>query len=196
MRYYQEARMNNFYKKTQFGRSMVEMLGVLAIIGVLSVAGIAGYTKAMRRHNVNELAETFNEFISAYATLEEMPNTNFGMYDFTNFMSSMNSKCKFGGYNACNIRAGSIYWYGSHNNFHLSIQLSKDICADFMGYNWHKIIPEEWGKSMRLIALQGYYLLTAGEVYGTTDNYNMQGIAEACNRCTDNCYVSIQYGNW
>ena len=29
------------------GRSMIEMLGVLAIIAVLSVGGIAGYSKAM-----------------------------------------------------------------------------------------------------------------------------------------------------
>ena len=31
------------------GRSMVEMLGVLAIIGVLSVAGIGGYSMAMKK---------------------------------------------------------------------------------------------------------------------------------------------------
>ena len=30
--------------KNESGRSMVEMLGVLAIIGVFSVGGIAGYT--------------------------------------------------------------------------------------------------------------------------------------------------------
>ena len=36
-------------KSEQFGRSMVEMLGVLAIIGVLSVGGIAGYSKAMAK---------------------------------------------------------------------------------------------------------------------------------------------------
>lgn len=29
------------------GRSMIEMLGVLAIVGVLSVGGIAGYSKAI-----------------------------------------------------------------------------------------------------------------------------------------------------
>ena len=34
-------------KNNQFGRSMIEMLGVLAIIGVLSVGGIFGYSKAM-----------------------------------------------------------------------------------------------------------------------------------------------------
>ena len=43
----------------QHGRSMVEMLGVLAIIGVLSVAGIAGYSKAMEKHNINKLKDQF-----------------------------------------------------------------------------------------------------------------------------------------
>ena len=37
------------------GRSMVEMLGVLAIIGVLSIGGIAGYTMAMNRYKANEV---------------------------------------------------------------------------------------------------------------------------------------------
>ena len=42
-------------KKQEQGRSMVEMLGVLAIVGVLSVAGIAGYTSAMNKYRANEL---------------------------------------------------------------------------------------------------------------------------------------------
>ena len=42
-------------KGAEQGRSMVEMLGVLAIIGVLSVGGIAGYTSAMRQHKANEI---------------------------------------------------------------------------------------------------------------------------------------------
>ncbi len=45
-------------KKLESGRSMVEMLGVLAIIGVLSVGGIAGYTLSMRRHRANGVADT------------------------------------------------------------------------------------------------------------------------------------------
>ena len=40
---------------TQLGRSMVEMLGVLAVIGVLSIVGIAGYKKAMNRIYANDL---------------------------------------------------------------------------------------------------------------------------------------------
>ena len=39
-------------KKTdQSGRSMVEMLGVLAIIGVLSVGGISGYYHVIDEHS-------------------------------------------------------------------------------------------------------------------------------------------------
>jgi len=44
-------------KNTQKGRSMVEMLGVLAIIGVLSVGGIAGYTVAMNRYRANQILD-------------------------------------------------------------------------------------------------------------------------------------------
>ena len=39
------------------GRSMVEMLGVLAIIGVLSIGGIAGYTMAMNRYKANQILD-------------------------------------------------------------------------------------------------------------------------------------------
>ena len=38
----------------QCGRSMIEMLGVLAIIGVLSIGGIAGYSKAMEKYKLNK----------------------------------------------------------------------------------------------------------------------------------------------
>ena len=41
----------------QSGRSMVEMLGTLAIIGVLSIGGIAGYTYAMDKYYANEIID-------------------------------------------------------------------------------------------------------------------------------------------
>ena len=49
-------------KKLESGRSMVEMLGVLAIIGVLSVGGIAGYSLSMRRHRANGVADTVAKY--------------------------------------------------------------------------------------------------------------------------------------
>ena len=52
---------------TQSGRSMVEMLGVLAIIGVLSVGAIAGYSKAMFKYKLNKHVEQMNTLINAVA---------------------------------------------------------------------------------------------------------------------------------
>lgn len=49
-------------KNNQLGRSMVEMLGVLAIIGVLSVTAITGYRYAMERHAANVLINELNLF--------------------------------------------------------------------------------------------------------------------------------------
>ena len=43
--------------KKEYGRSMIEMLGVLAIIGVLSIGGLAGYTMAMNRHRANVVSD-------------------------------------------------------------------------------------------------------------------------------------------
>ena len=45
----------NINKELETGRSMVEMLGTLAIIGVLSVGSIAGYRYAMDNYYTNEI---------------------------------------------------------------------------------------------------------------------------------------------
>ena len=42
-------------RENESGRSMVEMLGVLAIMGVLAIGGIAGYRYAMDKYNANEI---------------------------------------------------------------------------------------------------------------------------------------------
>ena len=49
--------MKTYVKKSQNGRSMIEMLGVLAIVGVLSAGGIAGYSMAMQSYKTNQLIE-------------------------------------------------------------------------------------------------------------------------------------------
>lgn len=51
------------------GRSMIEMLGVLAIVGVLSVGGIAGYSKAMNKFKTNKLIEQVNMISTNVRTL-------------------------------------------------------------------------------------------------------------------------------
>ena len=57
------------------GRSMVEMLGVLAIIGVLSVGGIAGYSKAMEKYKLNKYISDVNTLLINYMTLHTNQQT-------------------------------------------------------------------------------------------------------------------------
>ena len=60
------------FKKSESGRSMVEMLGVLAIIGVLSVGGIAGYSLAMRRHRANGVVDLMAKYsLMAYGNCQQ-----------------------------------------------------------------------------------------------------------------------------
>ncbi len=56
-------------KKQESGRSMVEMLGVLAIIGVLSIGGIAGYMLSMNRFRANNMIDKAGKFATvAFST--------------------------------------------------------------------------------------------------------------------------------
>lgn len=61
--------MKSLYKNEQSGRSMVEMLGVLAIIGVLSIGGISGYSKAMAKYRVNKTLDQISMLVINIRTL-------------------------------------------------------------------------------------------------------------------------------
>ena len=71
----------------QKGRSMIEMLGVLAIIAVLSVGGIAGYSKAMEMYKEDKVIEEYSYMLTGF--IEHLGNLkrvtyedNVGMVDF------------------------------------------------------------------------------------------------------------------
>ena len=53
------------------GRSMIEMLGVLAIVGVLSVGGIAGYSKAMMKWKINKMIEDYTMLMTGLMEYQE-----------------------------------------------------------------------------------------------------------------------------
>ena len=56
-------------KTCEKGRSMIEMLGVLAIVGVLSVGGIKGYSKAMAKIKSERVTSQINELVLNIRTL-------------------------------------------------------------------------------------------------------------------------------
>ena len=57
------------------GRSMVEMLGVLAIIGVLSVGAMTGYSKAMMKYKLNKQTEQINQIMMALIEYKSVLST-------------------------------------------------------------------------------------------------------------------------
>ena len=72
--------MKNFHSQ-ESGRSMVEMLGVLAIIGVLSVGGIAGYSQAMSKFKVTKTTDQIQTMITNIRTLFSTQRTYKGVED-------------------------------------------------------------------------------------------------------------------
>ena len=76
--------------ENELGRSMVEMLGTLAIIGVLSIGGIAGYSYGMDKYRANTIMNDVNlRAIDLIAqvnkggelSLAEWPTKTVGKYD-------------------------------------------------------------------------------------------------------------------
>ena len=105
--------------KSQNGRSMVEMLGVLAIIGVLSVGGVYGYGVAMKKHKANEAlhkASLLATTVSAYAMSNDgnLPSTitdfaNLGYdTDLTDNGTKFDLKMEGVGYDVCKQMESSM----------------------------------------------------------------------------------------
>ncbi len=137
-------------KTNQSGRSMVEMLGVLAIIGVLSVGGIAGYSKAMNKYKLNKFVDQLSNIISGIITsysgtgsLQGLDNATvkkLGLVPESMYESDSNApKNSWGGY--INFAASSqslgyttIYYDGI---FYVQTnKIPKDVCITLLTADW------------------------------------------------------------
>ena len=103
--------------KSENGRSMVEMLGVLAIIGVLSVGAIAGYSKAMMKYKLNKHAEAVNMLINNSLMLKDKVISGTNM---PNILEKTNS-LPDGTYSS-----GSLYLYDRYFNVPMYIYWNTD----------------------------------------------------------------------
>lgn len=114
-------------KNSEKGRSMIEMLGVLAIITVLSVGGIAGYSKAMEKYKVNKTIEEYNYV--THGLLEHLPelqklNSTSSQYMITDFVLAANivpSTWKRRGTDLSDSYGGAIAIFIRNN--HLSLEI-------------------------------------------------------------------------
>ena len=84
---YETKILSHGRNSAESGRSMVEMLGVLAIVGVISIGGIAGYIYGMNRYRTNEILDGGNKravLVASQLASEITPNlTEFVDYDET-----------------------------------------------------------------------------------------------------------------
>ena len=84
-------RAQNRTDATFSGRSMVEMLGVLAIIGVLSVGAMSGYSKAMIKYKLNKYAESVNLFINNFIIFRKsLGYTSGGWTNYADILQKLN----------------------------------------------------------------------------------------------------------
>lgn len=135
-------------KHNQFGRSMIEMLGVLAIIGVLSVGGIAGYSKAMTKFKINktidEVATIVNNIRTLYANQKYIDELDWE-YNETDLQIAKDfifpAETWVGeenGYFNHALGGGlDVLMYSSLNTFFISLNgLSKEACTTLAAYDW------------------------------------------------------------
>lgn len=137
--------MANFYKKSQLGRSMVEMLGVLAIIGVLSIGGIAAYNKAVEKHKINETIDEITTIVQDIRTLANGRGYDFLYGDIKNLGIISENKIKkgkiinpFGGEIQLNATDGCVVGKCTSNGlFYIGLnKLSRNACIAIATHDW------------------------------------------------------------
>ncbi|MDY4885275.1 MAG: type II secretion system protein, partial [Alphaproteobacteria bacterium] len=107
------------------GRSMVEMLGVLAIIGVLSVGAIAGYSKAMSKYKLNKQAEQISWLLNAMYRYKDLLGQNQPWKSFVPYLK------KLGEIPQEMIKDSSIYLYDS---FGMKYEMKTNGCTPTCNY--------------------------------------------------------------
>ena len=133
------------------GRSMIEMLGVLAIIGVLSVGGIAGYSKAMMQFRINQTKQEISEIITNVRTLYAQQKDFNGL---DNLPKEIIVDKKYDdGWNQITTPFRGRIWveanldfshvansYGKYENFNVQVvSLSKEVCIALATSDWGSI---------------------------------------------------------
>ena len=134
-----------FNHTQESGRSMVEMLGVLAIVGVLSVGGIAGYSQAMAKFKVTKAMDQVQTIITNMRTLYASSRTYSALTAATaNSVGILTSETYTGtGTRGINPFGGDIVFgvgssFGTNRSFTIEYtNLTPEACV--------KIATADWG---------------------------------------------------
>ncbi len=206
------------YDVCSAGRSMIEMLGVLAIVGVLSVGGIAGYSKAMEKFKVDKAIGEYSQLI-------------IGLMEHKNSLSKLAANQDYGTDLADFVEAANLVpqsWkkvdslgfndaYG--NRIHTYTNNSKDIAIDFYlgGYEENedskrvskafntKVCEEifnNMAKPLQSSLKKAWLWGTKVEFYGNSyccpnckclNKLTLSEIHQACNSCIKDTFCAIVF---
>lgn len=197
-------------KINETGRSMIEMLGVLAVIGVLSVGGFSLISKMQNSYTINQVVDTAGDLAS---------RTRIVMRDYEgNKGSSMNKfLCKakaipdslrenmvtcsddaFSGIG--DVEYNIYYTYGSENSaatFVLQIKnVSEEMCMQIVTTNWGG--PGSSGFLGMSVGDSYDSILTATAsekvaLVGSTSHPAPMGIGAAATACEDGKNINMAY---
>ncbi len=125
-------------KLNESGRSMVEMLGVLAIIGVLSIGGISGYTMAMNRYRANEILDLATKYAAILYSSKESYKVRHGGSE-SGFNAPLYTETDLPAMPGASIRTtDKLNSFTQNDNVHFVIDFNdKSVCmaaASSLGY--------------------------------------------------------------
>ena len=126
--------LNRSTKHIQSGRSMIEMLGVLAIVGVLSAGGIAGYSMAMQSYKGTQLTEKIGLIATRVRTVYKGDYTGISNANMINSgkLSSNDLQNPFGGDLTVRVASTST----AHFVVETTANIPADTCVDLLETNW------------------------------------------------------------
>ena len=147
--------MNNSEK----GRSMVEMLGVLAIIGILSAGALKGYSNAMFKYKMNK---TIDEATRIFQRFEEINEKDWGSSENAEVGIYTDNVVSFGLMEKCVQESGFCHLPLGRVEFELHEQKGEDAdlpghwgminfrftdsktCIGFLSAHWEQALPQDW----------------------------------------------------
>ena len=182
--------MKNFYKKSQLGRSMVEMLGVLAIIGVLSVGGIAGYSKAMEKHKINKALEQVSLIIAQIRTTFSATQGYEGLTAYSDeiIKNAIGTEAAAADGGAVN---GGFRLYGNKQYFEVALAgVGKAACIALVTANWGDSDSGLYEIDVLNQGGPGYAEFGSGQTDGNGLPPSMEAATNGCSCTESRCQIT------
>ncbi len=191
--------------RNESGRSMVEMLGMLAVIGVLSAGALKGYSAAMFKYKMNQTIDTYNQVLQRFMELEQKGwKEGIEIYDAEDLIKyGLLPDCQVitdsYGTEVCKLPIGTLgmgfYDNGSYvlGEFRIYFTDSKS-CIAFASAGWEKASPVEWWNKPAENYQGGFIQAGSKDIYWPAEGITevkMSDIIEGCQICEtnlDTCY--------